>query len=83
MAAVAARKPSPNKCARARGAVTYLGNPISLLDLEGNVSVIEEDNSEGSAVIFVDDAGANVDEVLGSETGSERSKMFISGKFEV
>jgi hypothetical protein len=47
----------------------YLGNPVSLLDFKGCVGMVEENHAEGPAVVFVDDAGTDVNEALGSEAG--------------
>ncbi len=64
----------------------HLGNPISLLDLESDVGMVEENNTEGTAIIFVNNTGADVDEIFGGESGA-RSHAAVGavrhGNFEI
>jgi hypothetical protein len=55
-----------------------------LLDLKGNFGVVEKDDTEGTSVIFVDDAGTDVDEVLGGETGPAKAEnIFKYGSYDL
>ena len=56
-----------------------------MLDFKRDVRVIEENDAEGSAIIFVNDSGSDVDEILGGQAGSKNLlhkliniKMFVT-----
>ena len=57
-----------------------------MFDLECDVGMVEENDSEGTAIIFVNDTGTDVDEVFSGETGSGSHAAVCAvrhGNFEI
>ena len=53
-----------------QGKDSYLCNPVSLFDLKCDVGMVEENDTKGTAIIFVHNTGTDVNEVFSGETGS-------------
>lgn len=47
-----------------------LGNAVSLSDGELDFRMVKQNDANVAAIVFVDDSGSNVDEVLGCQSGA-------------